>query len=300
MKKIILTLMVTLSIVSCKKYETSEAKSETTETDSAASVNTDSTIAFAKKEVTSKILDLEEEKKMLDEKFKTELDSSTKESIVNEIKNTERKIDSVRKTVVSVVNNIQIPQKTVKETKIVFKESPKAKKIQEPVKIVTKTGNIDILVDDMETGKEIAKDQIRKYDGIIKSEQISQGNEWKTNYLKISVPYQKSDYLLEDLERNVGKIEQKNIQILGEQYSENAICDLEITLLQKNNDIAALSAVPQTFGGRMTNAFGSGWNVIQEIFLFLLPFWPVFLIGGGIFYYLKKKNKPQETEQKNI
>ena len=298
MKKIVLSLIVALSIVSCKKMENTENQNPTISADSAAAnvESNDSTVALVKKEVTSKILELEEEKKMLDEKFKTEIDSSAKELIVTEIKNTQKKIDSAKDKVVSTIEKIKIPERIVKETKVIYKDAPKPKVMAEPAKSVVKTGILEILVDDMELAKEVTKEQIRKYDGTIKTEQISMGNDQKMDFLKIRLPYEKSDYLIEDLERNVGKIDYKNIQITGDQYSKNAFCDLEITLYAKNSKLAATSATPESFGGRMASAISSGWNVIEEIFFFFLPFWPLFLIAGGVYYFIKKKEKNPENQ----
>jgi hypothetical protein len=110
--------------------------------------------------------------------------------------------------------------------------------------------------------------------------------------LQISVPFDKSHYLINDLEENVGTIVKRNIEISGVDYTENTMCDLEITLVNNSKEASAIAS-SASFGGRSMGAIGSGWNVIQEIFLFILPFWPLFLIGAGVFYYFKKKKSEE-------
>ena len=70
------------------------------------------------------------------------------------------------------IEKIKIPQQVLHETKVIYRESPKPKKAPIFTKKITKSGTLEILVDDMESGRELAKEQIEKYDGSIKSEQV--------------------------------------------------------------------------------------------------------------------------------
>lgn len=307
MKKIILTFATVLSIVACKKQEgVSENENQDLSEISTNSIvsadsafttlenlpklstkETDSAITAIKGIATQKIEELKDEKKLLTEKVAKEIDSATRNSIISEIKITQNKIDSVKNKVATTIKKEKTGPKIIKETKVIYRENPEPKVLVSAPKI-TKTGELEIQVDDLQVAQEMAKEQIAKYDGKVTGEQISSYENKEYNYLKVTLPLEKSEYLIHDLGRNVGNIISRNIEITGEEYDKNSICNLEITLFNDSKD-ASIISTPTSFGGRTWGAIGSGWNVIQEIFLFILPFWPVFLIGGGIYYFVKKK-----------
>lgn len=298
MKKFILTFAAVLTIVSCKKQESTE----NTEDANSASINSDSAAVSAENQNVShalldsaaikrkneilKIQELSDEKKELTEKFAKEADSATKKLLTSEVKLAQEKIDSI-KIIASTPKKEVVKPKIITRTKVIYRDLPNQKRVDyKPT--ITKKGELEIAVDDLENARDIAKEQITKYDGVVKSEQISTNSDNQFDYFQISVPLEKSDYLVSDLENNVGKITSRNIEITGQEYAKNSICNLEITLVNTSQK-AAVNSSSKTFGGRTLGAVGSGWNVIEEIFLFLLPFWPLFLIGGGIYYFIKKK-----------
>ncbi|QDP85143.1 DUF4349 domain-containing protein [Chryseobacterium sp. SNU WT5] len=305
MKKIILTFVTVFSLIACEK-PTSDATSESSESaiinaDSASTSNAvkfdsvqkpleyghETTSSSIKDTAVVKIEDLKEQKQLLTEKVAKEIDSATRSTIISEIKITQQKIDSVKGKIVSVSKKQTITPRVARETKVIYRDVPKPKVITRVQKI-TKKGELEIQVDDIELAQTITKEQIRKYDGTIKSEEISSYQNRQFDYLKINVPLNKSEYLIKDLETNVGKIVSRNIEIIGEEYGKNAVCYLEITLTSHSQE-AVVPVTSKSFGGRTVGAVGSGWNVIQEIFLFILPLWPLFLIGGGIYYFMKRK-----------
>ncbi|SFI27929.1 DUF4349 domain-containing protein [Halpernia frigidisoli] len=313
MKKLILTIFAVISLTACKKSEINSS-SETLDslnvkTDSSPPNNVsvydsiqkpldktqDSVKSIIKDTVVVKIQDLKDQKKLLTEKVAKAMDSVTKKEIISEIKITQQKIDSVKNRLVSNLKKRKISPKVIEKTKVVYRNYSKTN--NEVLPKITKKGELEIQVDDFETAQYDAKEQIRKYDGVVKGEQISSNENKQFDYLQVSVPLDKSDYLIKDMELNVGKITSRNIEITGQDFSKNSVCLLEITLVN-NSEKAIVSSGKKSFGGRSLGAVGSGWNVIQEIFLFVLPFWPVILIGGGIYYHFKKKKS--ENSNQNI
>jgi hypothetical protein len=95
---------------------------------------------------------------------------------------------------------------------------------------------------------------------------------------------------------SIGTIENKGTEITGQNYIENTMCDLEITLYGTAEGYTQ-SDQPKTFGDQSFAAISSGWSVITGIFLFILPFWPLFLIIGIGYYFYKKKNKHLSDNQ---
>lgn len=216
---------------------------------------------------------------------------SLSEKISNmKLESVQERKDSARKNSEKIVVNVPAP-KIIKETKIVYKDKPKNEKPEVAIKDkMTKAGILELNVNDAETAKEIIKEEVKKYDGFVKSENISlNNNERKIAYLKVKIPIQKFDYLMDELSYNIGEVENKGIEVNGQNIVSNTMCDIEITLYGTSERVL-VNDEPKTFGGKSLAAVSSGWNVIASIFLFILPLWPLFLIAGVAYYFYKKKN----------
>lgn len=303
MKKFILVVALASTFVMCKKGDASNPSLE-------KSLNSVDSIATSLRNETEnaknsaetvldsaniKIKDFDKTKNDVRENI--EFTSKSIDSLTNKIANINlesklEKKDSSDMKAGKIVVNVPSP-KIIRETKVVYKEKPKKDDHERYISgsKMVKTGHLVINVNDAENAKEIVKDQVRKYDGFIKSENISSNNnEHKTAYLKVKVPIQKFDYLMEDLSYNIGEVENKGIDIKGDYFVSNTLCDVEITLYGNVNN-AIVNNQPEGFGTKSMAAVSSGWNVITAIFLFILPLWPLFLIAGiGYYFYKKKKN----------
>lgn len=305
MKKFILIVAVSGTFIMCKKGEATALQLEN------AISSADSTISDTSEKISE-----------IDDKANAALDSANVKikdfqqagnEIRENIENTSKVVDSLSEKISSVkleskaekkdsakkeskiVVNVPAP-KVIKETKIVYKDKPKNEnfELNVPKNKLVKTGVLEVTVDDAETAKEIVKEEVSKYDGFIRSENISlNNNEKKIAYLKIRVPIQKFDYLMEDLSSNLGEVENKGIEVSGQDFVQNTMCEVDITLYGKNGAYVK-DDEPKTFGERSFAAISSGWNVITSIFLFILPLWPLFLIAG-IGYYFYKKRKTTDS-----
>ncbi|ALR29811.1 hypothetical protein ATE47_04415 [Chryseobacterium sp. IHB B 17019] len=302
MRKFILLIAVSSTFIMCKKGEAATSQIEN------AVQSADSAVSAASEKVGD-----------VSDKANAALDSAnvrikefenTKNDVKDKIENTSKIIDSLSEKISSVkletktekkdsakkeekiIVNVPAP-KVIKETKIVYKDKPKKEnyELNVPKNKLLKTGTLELTVDDAETAKEIVKEEVSKYDGIVRSENISlNNNDKKIAYLKIKVPIQKFDYLMEELSYNLGKVENKSIELSGQDFVQNTMCEVDITLYGRDGEYAE-SKEPKTFGDKSFAAISSGWNVITSIFLFILPLWPLFLIAGIGYYFYKKRNK---------
>jgi hypothetical protein len=74
-------------------------------------------------------------------------------------------------------------------------------------------------------------------------------------------------------------------------------------LIQKEND--AIIPIdednpeqnPDSFSSKTGNAFMDGFDVLGKITLIILPFWPLFLIGGIVWYFVLRNNKLKEEKE---
>ena len=290
MKKTIVLAAIALSIVACNKSEMANQNSSDTE-------NTSVVAEEKNNNADSAALSLNE-----DVKIDKEVAQKVHEKVMNE---TNKSIDSLAKTsqiipeVIDetppeaenkkIVSNPVKPQ-IIKETKIIYKEKPSAKSIA--VNPIQKYGNLSFSVEDNAAAISEVRYLVKKYDGKIKSENLTSNNENNTNYIVAKIPLKEYDYLIEDLMDNLGTLNDKTLEITGDDYQPNKLCDVEITLYSKNNSLAKNEDEPKTFGGKAVNAVTTGWEVIGNVLLFFLPFWPLFLlITFGYFYFKKKKTK---------
>lgn len=299
MKKFILLVAVSGTFIMCKKGEAATSQLENTIS------SADSTIADASEKIITindqanaaldsanvKIKEFEDTKNAVKDKIESTskiVDSLSEKISSVKLESKEEKKDSAKKEN-KIVVNVPAP-KIIKETKIVYKNSPK-KENPELIKQnrFIKKGILELSVNDAETAKEIVKDEVAKYNGFIRSESVSlQNGDKKTAYLKVKVPVQKFDYLMSDLNYNLGTVENMNIETSGHDIVENTMCEIDITLYGQQGNIAD-DKNPETLGAQSFAAISSGWNVITSIFLFILPLWPLFVIAGIGYYFYKKR-----------
>lgn len=290
MKKTIVLAAIALSIVACNKSEMANQNSPEKENASVVAEEKNNNADSAALSVNE------------DVKIDKEIAQKVHEKVMNE---TNKSIDSLAKTsqiipeVIDetppetedkkVMDNPVKPQ-IIKETKIIYKEKPSAKSIA--INPIQKYGNLSFSVEDNAAAISEVRYLVKKYDGKIKSENLTSNNENNTNYIVAKIPLKEYDYLIEDLMNNLGTLNDKTLEITGDDYQPNKLCDVEITLYSKNNSLAKNEDEPKTFGGKAVNAVTTGWEVIGNVLLFFLPFWPLFLlITFGYFYFKKKKTK---------
>ena len=298
MKKIVLLVAVSGTFIMCQK-QTSKFEEVSNSIDSASTVAANAidqaskTTDQALDSASIKIKDFENTKNDIQEKI--ENTSKIVDSLSDKIASTKleskiEKKDSVKKSEKTVVN-VPAP-KVIKETKIVYKDKPKNDSYELKDRMV-KSGYLSIKADHAETAKEIIREEALRNNGYIKSENLSyiesanpREENQKLYTLDIKVPIQHFDELMEALNSNLGNIDTKDVQVSGHQYKDNTICSINIHIADKTG----VEKEPKTFGRKSLAAIESGWEVITSLFLFILPLWPLFLIGAIGFYFYKKRN----------
>lgn len=305
MRKFILLVAVSSTFIMCKKGEAATSKIED------AVQSADSTISATSEKINDvsekanaaldsanvKIKDFENAKNEVKDKIESTskmVDSlSEKISSVKLESKTEKK-DSAKKEE-KIVVNVPAP-KVIKETKIVYKDKPKSENYELNVlkNKMVKSGYLTMNADNVETVREVIRQETVRNNGAVTKEELtyiaaepsddrsSEMADQKVYYLQIKVPLQNFDQLMDDLSSNIGDIESKNIEVKGNDYYNNTLCEIRISLLDK---------APETFGEKSLAAVSSGWSVITSIFLFILPLWPLFLIAGIGYYFYKKRGK---------
>lgn len=301
MKQLIWTAVILSTLTMCKKAELEQANQTITNADSlidnaSETVNNLSSDATAALDsVNLKAKDLIKNKEEIEKAF-----ANSKSKIDSISENVEKfKKDIEDKKVATTIDSIQ--EKIKKEiakpktvTKVIYKDEPVKQEPVAPVNAMVKNGSVEINVDHISETKQYLREMIRKFDGTVRSENLVSNDEFQTYYLTAKVPFEKFDYLIEDLQ-NLGIVRNKNLEVKGDRYNPGKLGNLEVTLYE--SPVKPLdNENNKSFGARSADAVSSGWKVIGDILLFLLPFWPIFLIGGlGYYFYKKKSSKENRT-----
>ncbi len=309
MKKLLILSIALLGLASCSKNEISQARDTINKVDSTyTSVSnqiktTDSIVSSVRDSAQVKIEKFQKDKDKIQESFKKTIDST--EKILKGYSEIPKQMDSLQKVADEKIRQAQEKtEKIVKETKIIYRDKPVAtSEAKEPVykevlPLVQETSaRVSLDVPVVSEAKEQIRNLVNKYDGTLKSEQISINTGTENGYFQIRLPQEKLEYFLSDLQ-NFGTIQQKDIENVYPNGNSVQITNLSLSI--KNQPIATSSNEDESFSNKSASAFGKGWNVLQEIFLFLIPFWPIFLIGGILFYIVRKNKKPKDTTQDSI
>ncbi|WP_374363840.1 DUF4349 domain-containing protein [Cloacibacterium sp.] len=173
---------------------------------------------------------------------------------------------------------------------------------------IIKTARLNISVEDISAAKEMLQQELRNTNGDLVTESYSENEGIAKEFITAKVPLYNFNNLVNNL-ANLGAVQTKTTDSRGKDYDSNQMCDVEITLV--DHSISNSSVTPaedlnivngdekkdETFGDKSEGAFMKGFGVIGSLFLALLPFWPIFLIAGIVWYFVAKKNKKKREEE---
>ena len=98
----------------------------------------------------------------------------------------------------------------------------------------------------------------------------------------------------------MGTLRTKNVETEGTDYSPEQMCDLEITFTERsqfssNETITnSDSSNSETYKDKSSDAFMKGFDGLKNVLLFLLPFWPLLLIGGIVYYFYRRNQRKKD------
>lgn len=245
------------------------------------------------------------------------VDSASK--ILRESKNPFETISTITKTIDKVVSQtkpkttvesstttpapqptppIQEPQDQTQPT------APATADVQEPEPNYTmdpmvKTAKIHVSVDDLSDARNSLAMQLRNYGGEIVTESFGEEAGYRKQLITAKIPTRYFDQMTVGTS-NLGTLRTKTIDSEGKDFDPNQMSDLEITLSENskyagNESIAVQdNKKDESFGSKSGSAFLKGFKVLEDVFIALLPFWPIVLIGGLIWYFVRRKRKQKE------
>lgn len=308
MKKILAGIIILNTLVMCQKSEIQKVQDHLNSADSlintvndhlknidSLSINLDSVSIphiIKEKEKLEKVFDAS--KKSIDSLGKNIKDFNDK----LESKEVQKQIDSVK----SKIKNADQLKKVKERVKVIYKDRPEQETAQSQPKLdaLVKSAHLEINVENLTQTRQELNHEISKFDARIQSENIVSNNEFQTMYVVAKVPLSKFDYFVDAVSNNLGTIKNKNIEIKGEDFASNQLCIVEITIIETQSAKKENKANPNaSFSQKAMDAIASGGKVLGDIFLFLLPFWPIFIIAGIGFYFYKRQQKKKSKTSEN-
>ena len=335
MKKIFLSVFVAGALISCDKNTIQQTTDSIKQADSLLTKANDGikTLDSISKTIndsdgiTKKVIipEIERQKKSIDSTIKSgswQIDSINKEieKITKNVKvGTEvvKTLDSANRSLGKGENAISVLTKTADKILQQTKSQPKTTENPAPnsssqnqnisvtttpekeISPLVKTARLEIQVENLEEAKALLRQKIRENNADLITENFSQNEGIMKEYITAKVPLQYFDGLVSDISSQLGDVKSKSTESEGNDRIASQMCDVEITLLQ-NENIAGTTVPdekveedPNSFSG----AFMKGFKVLGDGLIFLLPFWPIFLIAGGIWYFVAKRNKKKREEE---
>lgn len=165
---------------------------------------------------------------------------------------------------------------------------------------LVKTARLEINVKNLSNAKALLQQHIRDTNGDLVTENYSSNEGVQKEYITAKVPLKNFEQLVSSASGDLGEVKMKNTESEGTDYLPNQMCDVEITLVQ--NELTESSKADESVTAddnkdSYGNAFMKGFKVLGDGLLFLLPFWPVFLIGGLAWYFISRNKKKRQREE---
>ena len=327
MKNFFLILVVALAAVSCDKTTIQQTTDNITRADSLFTKANDGlkTLDSISKTInksdgiTRKVIipEIEKQKKAIDSTIKSggwKIDSINKEieKITKNVKTgTEvvKTLDSAKNALNKGENPLVVLTKTadkiLKQTKTT-EQTPQPQpqpqvqpQVQPEKNPLVKNAKLEVQIENLSDSKAILRQRIRDNNADLVSENFSQNEGIQKEFITVKVPLQNFENLVSGIS-GLGEVRMKNTSTEGTDYVYGQMCDVEITLTQ-NEKIAdippAKEEKTETFGDKSSGAFMSGFKVLGDGLLFLLPFWPLFLIVGLIWFFINRNRRKKEQRE---
>lgn len=325
MKKFFLILVVALSAVSCDKTTIQQTTDNIKRADSLFTKANDGlkTLDSISKTInksdgiTRKVIipEIEKQKKAIDSTIKSggwKIDSINKEieKITKNVKtgtDVAKTLDSAKNALNKGENPLVVLTKTadkiLKQTKTT-EQTPQSQpqpqpQVQQEKNPLVKNAKLEVQVENLSDSKAILRQRIRDNNADLVSENFSQNEGIQKEFMTVKVPLQNFENLVSGIS-GLGEVRMKNTSTEGTDYVYGQMCDVEITLTQ-NEKIANITATQEekteTFGDKSSGAFMSGFKVLGDGLLFLLPFWPLFVIIGLIWFFINRNRRKKEQRE---
>jgi hypothetical protein len=103
-----------------------------------------------------------------------------------------------------------------------------------------------------------------------------------------------------EAERSIGKITEEiealegRLRYLSDQVSLSTI---NVRIYQKVDYVKEPTVYHKSFFDKITDALSWGWEAIKAVLLVIITLWPLWLIGGGVWFYIRRRRNRKKESQ---
>lgn len=194
------------------------------------------------------------------------------------------------------------PPKKAEAENDVFGENQDRTNFPPPVVSIiplVKTAKVEFEVEDLSSAGSVLEDKMRNQNAEIMTQKSSQTEGFEREYYKVKIPLKNFDDFITNLNSELGSLKMKDISSEGSDYIAGQMCDVEITLVQKDSFIQNSGKETDDgnndrFSSKFAGGIMKGFEKLQNVFIAILPFWPFFLIFGILLYFYRRNKKKKE------
>lgn len=232
----------------------------------------------------------------------------TVDSAANELRNADNAIDALA-TISKALDKVSrqtknksanpAPQQTYPEDSLIIQNNiPEEPSYEAAEPKIYKNLKLQVTVDDLGSAEQAVRSAVYNGEGEILGNAEGEHSGHRTRRMTAKIPLKNFDKIQQELS-SFGDISMANVNSTGTRYDPEQICDIEITLTEnrpasgsenKSTD-NAITTTPAT------NTPDEEKSIVSKIFDSALPFLPILLIIGAVWYFMNRKKKKRETRE---
>lgn len=168
---------------------------------------------------------------------------------------------------------------------------------------ITKKASLEINVADLQVSRDRLKNQIQTMGGDVVTENFNDAEGVKKQYILVKIPLKNFDDAVNQISDNYGFTTAKAIESEGTEYRASQMSDIAITFVQDKS--SAMAPIPPStnnsaddnFKSKSSDAFKKGANGFSDVLVMLIPFWPLLIVAGLVWYFVSRNNKKRREEE---
>ena len=167
---------------------------------------------------------------------------------------------------------------------------------------LTKSATVEAEVDNVPNARNEIVDMLRDYRADIVSENHTENEGVQKQVIKVKVSLRNFDAVMENISAAFGNNISQNVAVEGIDFDPNRMGDIVITLRESGKGYGAnvtsiTEEKPDSFGSKSSDAFKKGASGFSDTLLALIPFWPVVVVGGLIWYLISRQKRKRREEE---
>lgn len=162
------------------------------------------------------------------------------------------------------------------------------------------TAKMDFGVQNLTTTNQKLNDVLSQYNVVISSDKTITEEGQHKKELVLEMPNNQFSRFIGDLESEFGSPKFKLIESTGSDRISEQKSTVQLSFTENASLVNTAFETENPSEGTKDEgvgaAFAKGWDGLSKVGLWLIPFWPLFLIGGLLWFFISKFSKKKESK----